>query len=109
MLDGIAGFLISLPHFIADEKMSTDGVTLPNSTIGDNSTSSRMLCTDRAAALADQEVGKYQSVCSSSDEKMSTDGVTLPNTTIRDNTTSGRMLCTVRAAALADQEVGKFQ
>ena len=57
MLDGIAGFLISLPHFIADEKMSTDGVTLPNSTIRDNNTSSRMLCTDRAAALADQEVG----------------------------------------------------
>ena len=79
--------------------MSTDGVTLPNTTIRDNDTSGRMLCTDRAAALADHEVGKHQLVGSSSGEKMSNDGVTLPYTTIRDNNTSCRMLCTDRVAA----------
>ena len=88
--------------------MSTDEVTLPYTMIWDNNSSGRMLCTDRAAALADHEVGKHQLVGSSSGEKMSNDGVTLPNSTISDNNTSNRMLFTDRAAALANQEVGKY-
>ena len=55
LIDGIAGVLISLPHFIVDEKMASNDVPLPNTTTKDNS--SYILCIERAGDQLGPEVG----------------------------------------------------
>ena len=55
LIDGIAGVLISLPHFIVDEKMASNDVALPNTTLKDNS--SNILCIERPGDHLGPEVG----------------------------------------------------
>ena len=55
LIDGIAGVLISLPHFIVDEKMASNDVALPNTSLKANS--SNILCIERAGDHLGPEVG----------------------------------------------------